>query len=885
LETSVCQLAGTVPNAPIAWFIAQMRRLGPWSLPMKNRTLSLLGILSLAFWQLPDLYAAEALSIPLSELAPLSARQDYGELQLDRSVQGQTLKIGDREFARGLGTHANSRVVYDLGGRCARFEAWVGVDAEMAGYTNSTVVFQVFGDDQKLFDSGVLRLATPAQPVNVDVRGVKALALVVTDAGDGINCDHADWAEARVFAATPLAGQIAPPESDRSPQYEIRARNLAVKLSANGEIVGAEIAGHANELSGGTRFGGGCVQVGATKVKRPWVGGGVEFTRQLRQLTSDKTFTVVERFKPAGDSVRWEFEVVSAGAPWTTDITTELKYPATAATRFWTAWSDPEHMVGEWRDPLVLRPLANLAWTFGGPVLNGDYSALPLATLAEPAGDYGFSLVFSPDDPILAGARLATTSSGGIRYSRTHYRLGGGQPVRFTQNLVAHEADWRGGLRWITGRYPQFFEPPNPQADAMAGCGAYSGAEDPVDVAKLKKMGFRINWKLSDDFPYMGMFLPPVTNADEKWERSCDENAPADKPRWTTCHRLNDYARYMKTNGFYVLDYFNVTEFGKHMGGEPVRQPGDPQLWKDPCAFLKYALPEAVLIPGNATCYEASVVDAGDPSFQQFLLEQADRHLRWLPDSSGICIDRLDWLDRVNNRADDGLSWVNGQPARSLCVSWNRLLAKLGPMLHDAHKVIFVNPIYARLDLLRQIDGIYTEQGNEGRALNTGALLGLRKPVLAWSYNETLQQPDPDSFFQRHLLLGVYPTAPYPWNNHCITPEPSADQAYLDYGPLLDAMRGKKWVLAPHCVQVAGEVAKANLFQVPGGYALPVVLGGKAGFADIVIRNLPDISAIKCAVLHPGVESASPLVPTERACAITLRVPLQRGCALVRLQK
>ncbi len=168
----------------------------------------MLGVLTLAFSQLPASRAAETNGLPLSELEPVSARQDYGSLELDRSVQGQTLKIGEREFARGLGTHANSRLVYDLGGRCTRFESWVGVDAEMKGYTNSSVVFQVFGDSRKLFDSGVMRLATPAKQVNVDVRGVKELALVVTDAGDGINCDHADWADAKLFARCAVRGAV-----------------------------------------------------------------------------------------------------------------------------------------------------------------------------------------------------------------------------------------------------------------------------------------------------------------------------------------------------------------------------------------------------------------------------------------------------------------------------------------------------------------------------------------------------------------------------------------------------------------------------------------------------------------------------------------------------
>ncbi len=678
--------------------------------------------------------------------------------------------------------------------------------------------------------------------------------------------------------------------SDKSPEFLVSAKGIAVKLSAHGEIAGVMANRREINLSGQTRLDG-CVEVGAARARKAWLGGGVEFTRTLQHAASGRRLTLVDRFQPAGDSVRWEIEIISEGEPWATDITTDLNYPATPATRFWTAWSDPEHKNGEskdpfqggtWRDPLVLRPLANTDWTFGGHTANGAYISLPLATLLEPADDFGLSLVCSPEDTILCGSRLSTTQSGAIHFVRTNYRLGGGKPVRFAMNLVAHEADWRGGLRWITARYPKFFEPPNPHADAMAGCGAYSGDEGPIDVEKFKRMAFRVNWKLSDDFPYMGMFIPPVKNADEKWDRSCDEKAPPDKPRWTTCRRLNDYARYMRTNGFYVLDYFNVTEFGKNMDGAPVKSPGDPELWQDPRAFLTTQLPGAILIGGKATCYAASAVDPGDPGFQKFILAQAGRHIRLLPDSSGLCIDRMDWLDHANAKADDGVSWIGGKAARSLCVSWNNLLSQLGPKMHAADKVIFGNPIYSRLDLLRQLDGIYMELGMDGRAFNSSALMGLDKPVLEWTCDETPHQPDPDAFFQRHLFLGVYPTAPYPWNNHCINPEPAMDQRYADYGPLLDAMRGKKWVLAPHCVAVAGGLAKVNLFQVSDGHALPVTFGGKAEFADVTIRNVPGIDAAGFFVLHPGVKTAVPLKPTAVTDAVaTLRVPLQRGCALV----
>jgi len=821
-------------------------------------------------------------SVRLADLDPLSAQQGWGSLGINQSVQGKTLQIGDRPFTNGLGTHANGELVYQLDQAYERFEAWVGVDAEMNQYKEASVVFKVIADGRELFTSGVMHVDSPAQRVSLPLHDVSELKLVVTDAGDGIDADHADWADAVLIGNPKLlkAATLPPPQPAR---FKVRARGLTIELSEQGQIVGASFDKRTLRrlVQGGTVLAG-CTNVGQV-TSRKWMGGEVEFTRTLRRIVSGRSLTVVDSFKPAGESVRWETQITSDGEPWTTDITTELDYPATPATRFWTAWSDPEHKTGEWRDPLVLSPLTKTAWTFGGPVLNGGYTALPLATLAEPSEDLGLSLVFSPEDTVLTASRLSTSSSGAIRFSRTHHRLGGGKTVRFAMDLVAHEADWRGGLRWITERYPKFFQPPNPHADAMAGCGAYSGDEGAIDVAKLKKMAFRINWKLSDDFPYMGMFIPPVKNMDEQWERSCDESAPADKPRWTSCRRLNDYAHYMKTNGFYVLDYFNVTEFGKNMGTAPVKKPGDPELWKDPHAFLATQLPGAILLDGNATCYAASVVDPGDAVFQKFILEQADRHIRWIPDSSGICIDRLDWLDRSNARADDGVSWIDGKPARSLCVSWINLMSQLGPKMHRADKIILVNPIYARLDLLRQVDGIYTEMGNDGRALNASAFLCLDKPMLAWSYNETLKQPDPDSFFQRHLLLGAFPTAPYPWNNHCITPEPSADQQFLDYGPLLDSLRGKKWVLTAHCVATDTPGVKVNLFRVTEGYSLPVTFGGTNEFVTLRVRNLPGLEKLHCQALLPGIDTPAPVSATLKNDEMELKVPLKRGCAVVRL--
>ncbi|MGC8641128.1 MAG: NPCBM/NEW2 domain-containing protein [Isosphaeraceae bacterium] len=826
-------------------------------------------------------FSAPLESTPLGDLCPDSVRQDYGALQVNRSVMNQLLRIGDRTFAHGLGTHASSELVFDLDQSYDRFEATIGVDAEMRSYRTSSVVFIVKGDGRELFRSDVMRIDTPPQRVSVSLAGVCELRLIVSDAGDGINCDHADWAEAVLFS------RPRTPEPAGPARFSVLSPTVRIKLSALGQIVGLNASGVDQSIRGGTRLGG-CRTVGPV-VARQTAGGGLAFVRKLADHARH-TCTVTEHFTPAKDSIRWDVEILGDGEPWSAPVITWLTCESPRQVRFWTAWSDPEVQGEIWHDPLASRTLDNHCWHYGnearGVPTGGDFIAIPLATIAAPDGQSGVSLVHSPDD-VLLKMNLATTRAGLVRFSRTGYRIRKRRPVRFTVHLVGHEASWRGGLRWMAAHYPLFFDPPNPRVREMAGCGAYSGDERPIDVAKFKAMAFRINWKLSDDFPYMGMFIPPVKNADERWTRSCDEPRPTGKPVTTSCRQMNDYARWMHAHGFHVLSYFNVTEFGKNMkdAAIPTARAKELGLWKDPVAFLKLRLGNAYLKPPILTCYGAWVTDVGDPAYQEFLLEQAKRHIDLLPDTDGLCIDRNDWLRLDNPAGDDGVSWVDGKPARSLYRSWITFLDRLGPLMHGADKVIFANTMTMRLELTRQLDGIYNEFGNNPGTLNATALLGIHKPILEWTVAQSLHQPGPDTFFQRQLYLGVYPTAPYPFNHHCITPDPAAEEFYLDYGPLLDALRGKRWVLAPSCVSTDTPGVRVNLFEVPGGYVLPVMLGGQTTSAQVRVRNCPGLDKLKCDALHPAEAKPTSVSATFRNKILELDVPLKRGCAMVRLGK
>ncbi len=113
-----------------------------------------------------------------------------------RSIEGRLLQIGGKTYAHGLGTHAASALEVPLGGNALRFEADVGLDDEVKDRRQASVVFNVWADGRLAATSGVLRRRKRQCHFSVDLAGVQAVLLEVTDAGDGNDSDHADWGNA-----------------------------------------------------------------------------------------------------------------------------------------------------------------------------------------------------------------------------------------------------------------------------------------------------------------------------------------------------------------------------------------------------------------------------------------------------------------------------------------------------------------------------------------------------------------------------------------------------------------------------------------------------------------------------------------------------------------
>ncbi|MBE0534316.1 MAG: NPCBM/NEW2 domain-containing protein [Phycisphaerae bacterium] len=133
----------------------------------------------------------------LDELDISKVEAGWGSPKRNASIEGHPISIGGRKFERGLGTHAPSVMWIKMDGWTSHFSAFVGVD-DGVGKAPGSVEFIVFGKGEVLWQSGLMKAGDPAKEVNVLTRGVQKLGLIVTDGGDGIAYDHANWADAKL---------------------------------------------------------------------------------------------------------------------------------------------------------------------------------------------------------------------------------------------------------------------------------------------------------------------------------------------------------------------------------------------------------------------------------------------------------------------------------------------------------------------------------------------------------------------------------------------------------------------------------------------------------------------------------------------------------------
>lgn len=115
----------------------------------------------------------------------------------------QPLRLGSRNYRHGLFTHAPSEILVKLPGPGKQFSAFAGIDTnDQTRGGKGSVIFSVsVGSMKEVYTSAVINEGTAGVPVNVELDGATEFTLRVSNAGDGISCDQADWLDPKVTLA------------------------------------------------------------------------------------------------------------------------------------------------------------------------------------------------------------------------------------------------------------------------------------------------------------------------------------------------------------------------------------------------------------------------------------------------------------------------------------------------------------------------------------------------------------------------------------------------------------------------------------------------------------------------------------------------------------
>lgn len=129
----------------------------------------------------------------LSYMTPIKSNRTF---RSNKSIDNNTISIGDTTFNVGLGSHAYAEATYDLGGAYEYFTAVVGRDNE--SQQDGSVQFLVIGDGVELYKSPIMRNGD-SDSIDVSVAGVQELTIIANDGGDGDSWDHVSWGDAKLY--------------------------------------------------------------------------------------------------------------------------------------------------------------------------------------------------------------------------------------------------------------------------------------------------------------------------------------------------------------------------------------------------------------------------------------------------------------------------------------------------------------------------------------------------------------------------------------------------------------------------------------------------------------------------------------------------------------
>ena len=158
--------------------------------------------------------AEDLKTIELSSMDLTKMTSGWDKPVANKSIENKPLTLAGKVYDTGVGTHATSIMFIDLKSQAQKFNAVVGLDDEVKKATEASIIFQIIGDDKELFKSPIINAGDKPIKIDISLKDIKILILVVRPGKNGINFDHADWADAKITYTSQAPQAMYPPKGE-----------------------------------------------------------------------------------------------------------------------------------------------------------------------------------------------------------------------------------------------------------------------------------------------------------------------------------------------------------------------------------------------------------------------------------------------------------------------------------------------------------------------------------------------------------------------------------------------------------------------------------------------------------------------------------------------
>ena len=133
---------------------------------------------------------------PLTEEDEIDMEYSLEEPRFERTWDDDAITMGGMTYERGIGMHAWTRMRVAVPAGAIGLEVIIGLSDKVLDCDAALVTFEVWNDSEEvIFDSGVIGPKNSPQLARVLLGPTAYLELVVTEAGNGHDCDHGNWAD------------------------------------------------------------------------------------------------------------------------------------------------------------------------------------------------------------------------------------------------------------------------------------------------------------------------------------------------------------------------------------------------------------------------------------------------------------------------------------------------------------------------------------------------------------------------------------------------------------------------------------------------------------------------------------------------------------------